>query len=200
MGTQREDRLAEAIAETLRELVPAEAGVTIDTKHDLRMAAVVDDRTGAGAPALDDDGLAIRRSGAYQQDLLVYEKLEDQAGAAREIPRVAIEVKAGPVTTHDVLLAADRSWRLRETYPYLRMIFLVALESGELPHRLLRVELAYDALMVVRPTPAWNGISSGDAHSLAAIVRDEIQASRATADALFQRRKATLFWRSLEVR
>lgn len=192
---QYEDRLAQAIAANLND---RGLGVRIQTKCNLLYSSIVNDRDGQRVMDVDAEGRAVRRGGAYQQDILLFEQLDE--GEIREIPRVSIEIKAGSVTTHDALIYAEKARQLRTVYPYLRFIFVVAWDQGDLPVRLLKAGAAFDAMMIVHPTKQWDSIEEADLQQLTTVLEEEIAASRLLGDVLFRRKRSTLFWRRLEAR
>lgn len=190
-----EDKLAEAIAARLRARVRA---VSVRTKCNLLYSSIVNDRDGKRVMDVDAEGRAVRRGGAYQQDILFFDPLDE--GEVREIPRVSIELKAGSVTTHDALVYAEKARQLRTVYPYLRYLFVVvAGDEPCLPVRLLKAGAMFDAMMIIRPTKQWDGIEDADLRKLARVVREEIDASRSLGDLWFRRKRSTLVWRKLQV-
>lgn len=71
----------------------------------------------------NEKGEPIRGGGTgFEQDILLYERV---AGQTSIVPRVAVEVKFGGVTTHDAIVYSEKARRLRNVYPYLRYGFLV---------------------------------------------------------------------------
>lgn len=189
-----EDVLAVSIAAVLKRRVP---GVFVETKHNLHYSSIIHDQNGTAVLDTDSDGVAVRRGAAYQQDILCYDKLE--IGDVRRIPRVAIELKAGGVTTHDALVYAEKARQLRTMYPYLRFLFVIASNDPHVPVRVLKAGSAFDAIMAIQPMSSWQEIEERDLRRLARVVRDEVKASRALADTLFRRARPTLVWRRLDV-
>ncbi|MEK7407496.1 MAG: hypothetical protein AAB225_20655, partial [Acidobacteriota bacterium] len=59
------------------------------------------------------------------------------------IPRIVAEVKFGGVTTHDVIVYAEKADRIRRVYPYLRYGFVLG-GLGHIPGRVLRLGQRFD--------------------------------------------------------
>ena len=116
------DKLAKKIATSLQPHKVAR-------KQSLLYELSVDDH-GVLSKGIDPaTGKPIRGGGhGFEQDILVF----DQAagGHTSVVPRIVAEVKFGSVTTHDVIVYAEKADRIRRVYPYLRA---TALFSAECP-------------------------------------------------------------------
>lgn len=98
----------------------------------------------------NDNGEPIRGNGTgFEQDLLLYERV---SGHTNIVPRVAIEVKFGGVTTHDAIVYSEKARRLRYVYPYLRYGFLIG-DVASLPPRLLRLGTDFDFILRMSNPP-----------------------------------------------
>lgn len=195
MAPNTEHVLAESIASYLaRRLVD----INVVTKCNLLYSSIIHDLDGKRVVDVDADGRTIRRGGAYQQDILMYDDIE--SGDVREIPRVSIELKAGRVTTHDALVYAEKARQLRTVYPYLRFLFVVAWQWDELPVRLIKSGASFDAMMVVHPTTDGTSIERADLRKLKALVEEEVASSRLLGDVLFRRQRGGLLHRRLVFR
>src|SRR3990172_4950683 len=72
---------------------------------------------------LNEKGEPVRGAGtAFQQDILLFERVACQTSV---VPRVAIEVKLGNVTTHDTIVYSEKANLIRNVYPYLRYGFIL---------------------------------------------------------------------------
>ncbi len=66
---------------------------------------------------------------AFQTDLLISRKR-----AKQQTPKVAIELKHGSVTTHDIITYSHKALRHKEVYPYLRYGMIIG-GFGPIPER-----------------------------------------------------------------
>jgi hypothetical protein len=115
-------------------------------------------------------GEPIRGAGAgFEQDILLYERV---SGETSVVPRVAVEVKLGGVTTHDAIVYSEKARRLRNVYPYLRYGFLVG-DISSLPARLLRLGTDFDFIIRVSNPPLHEEMDQ-----LIELLREEIDTSQ----------------------
>lgn len=92
----------------------------------------------------NEKGEPIRGGGiGFEQDILIYERVSGQTCI---VPRVAVEIKLGGVTTHDPIVYSEKARRLRNVYPYLRYGFIVG-DLPSLPGRLLRLGIDFDFIL-----------------------------------------------------
>jgi hypothetical protein len=92
----------------------------------------------------NEKGEPIRGNGTgFEQDILLYERVSGQTSI---VPRVAIEVKFGGVTTHDAIVYSEKARKVRNVYPYLRYGFLIG-DVATLPPRLLRLGADFDFIL-----------------------------------------------------
>lgn len=118
----------------------------------------------------NEKGEPIRGRGtSFEQDILLYERV---AGQTSIVPRVAVEVKFGGVTTHDAIVYSEKARRLRNVYPYLRYGFLTG-DLMSLPPRLLRIGTEFDFIIRISNPP-----SQEEKEHLIALLLEEIEASR----------------------
>ena len=109
----------------------------------------------------------IRGQSAFQTDLCVFEKVDEET----EIPRVVIEFKSR-LTTHDVLTYSTKARKHKSVYPYLRYGLLIANEP-RIPGRFFTHNEALDFCVAAKEFKAKR------AHELLAnLFRQEIESSR----------------------
>ena len=80
----------------------------------------------------------LRGRGAFQVDLLVWEKID-----GRIVPRVVIEVKTG-LSTHELLTYSAKAEMHKQTYPYLRYGLALLLRKREIDPRYLEYGQLFD--------------------------------------------------------
>lgn len=105
----------------------------------------------------------------FEQDFLLYERVSGQTSI---VPRVAVEVKFGGVTTHDAIVYSEKARRLRYVYPYLRYGFLVG-DLTTLPARLLRIGTDFDFIIRISNPPLHE-----EQDQLSALLKEEIATSQ----------------------
>jgi hypothetical protein len=86
---------------------------------------------------------------AFQTDILIRK-------ANANIPLVAIELKFGRFTTHDIITYSSKATRHKEIYPYLRYGFLVG-EAKPLSKKFLTHNQGIDFAMSVSGTETGEG-------------------------------------------
>ncbi len=172
------DRLAAAIAE---DVAPYHVGRKRSLLYDLSF-----DHRGVMTMGVDPDtGEPIRGKGrGFEQDLLVFE--EASGGHTSVIPRIVAEVKFGAVTTHDVIVYAEKADRIRRVYPYVRYGFVLG-GMRNIPGRVLRLGQRFDFIVAVDERLTQEGVNA-----FASLMREEAEASVALSDALFGKVKLTL--------
>jgi len=118
----------------------------------------------------NEKGEPIRGRGtSFEQDILLYERV---AGQTSIVPRVAVEVKFGGVTTHDAIVYSEKARRLRNVYPYLRYGFLIG-NLPSLPPRLLRIGTDFDFIIRIS-----NPLLQEEKEHLITLLNEEIETSR----------------------
>jgi len=129
----------------------------------------------------NDKGEPIRGGGTgFEQDILLYERVSGQTSI---VPRVAVEVKFGGVTTHDAIVYSEKARRLRNVYPYLRYGFLIG-DLPSLPPRLLRIGTDFDFIIRISNPPL-----QGELAQFIALLKEEIETSRRLG-LIFSRQKS----------
>lgn len=118
----------------------------------------------------NEKGEPIRGGGTgFEQDILLYERV---AGQTSIVPRVAVEVKFGGVTTHEAIVYSEKARRLHNVYPYLRYGFLVG-DVASLPARLLRMGIDFDFIIKISNPPLHE-----EQDQLIALLKEEIETSQ----------------------
>ena len=118
----------------------------------------------------NEKGEPVRGGGiGFEQDILIYERVSGQTCI---VPRVAVEVKFGGVTTHDAIVYSEKARRLRNVYPYLRYGFLVG-NLQSLPARLLRIGTDFDFVIGISNPPLQE-----EQDHLIALLKEEIETSQ----------------------
>jgi hypothetical protein len=130
-----------------------------------------------------DDGATVHRQTKYETDLLVREEGDD----GQWIPRVVMEAKINRVTTHDAITYSQKAATHKAVHPYLRYgIILGHRRHYPLPGRLVRHGAHFDFMQ------SWVDFepSNEELSTLLALVLDEVKASRALEEMLYQSRSA----------
>jgi hypothetical protein len=130
------------------------------------------DTEGNTTDKADSDG-ELSRGGlaSFQVDVVAFEKHQP---TRQLVPRVAIELKSGGVSSHDLLLYSTKAAKHKEIYPYVRYGLVVFGARGGLVSKVLRHGQHFDFIWVSdHPIP-----STDDLCKLAQIVRDETSQSR----------------------
>ncbi len=153
----------------IERLRPAFPGLEIDAGKSIFYSLYIDEY-GNIPINQNEKGEPIRGGGTgFEQDVLLYERVSGQTCI---VPRVAVEVKLGSVTTHDAIVYSEKARRLRNVYPYLRYGFLVG-DLSSLPGRLLRLGIDFDFIMRISNPPP----QAEQAH-LITLLQDEIETSK----------------------
>jgi hypothetical protein len=114
----------------------------------------------------------------FETDILILEQIDP----ATWKPRVVIETKLGSVTTHDAITYSQKAQTHKYVHPYLRYGILIGnREHYPLPGRLFRHGQHFDFML------SWKSVlaDQNEIARLAAILNDEIQASRNLEKILF---------------
>lgn len=134
----------------------------------------------------NENGEPIRGNGTgFEQDILLYERV---SGQTHIVPRVAIEVKFGGVTTHDAIVYSEKARRLRYVYPYLRYGFLIG-GVPSLPPRLLRLGTDFDFILRMSNPPLQK-----EKDQLTSLLKEEIETSQKLGQ-IFSRKASVEFLR-----
>ncbi|HYH87365.1 MAG TPA: hypothetical protein VEX60_18070 [Pyrinomonadaceae bacterium] len=126
----------------------------------------------------------VRGKSAFQTDLCVFEEVGEDEKIL--LPRVVIEFKMG-ITTHDVITYSAKARKHKQVYPYLRYGILSSKESA-IPGRVFVHNEALDFCVA-----AANLSSDQFRKTLAALLSDEIEASRRLENIAFGRISARIF-------
>lgn len=174
-----------ALVEELRSSFPGwEMGTGISILYSLFI-----DEKGNISINQNEKGEPIRGMGTgFEQDILLYERVSGQTSI---VPRVAVEVKFGGVTTHDAIVYSEKARRLRNVYPYLRYGFLVG-DLSSLPARLLRMGTDFDFIFRISNPP----IQEEQDH-LIAILKEEIETSQKLGMVFYGRTNVQLLRRKI---
>lgn len=141
-----EASFTEALVEQLR---PSFPGLEIEAGKSIFYSLSIDEK-GNIPINQNEKGEPIRGGGTgFEQDILLYERVSGQTSI---VPRAAVEVKFGGVTTHDAIVYSEKARRLRNVYPYLRYGFLVG-NLSFLPARLLRIGTDFDFIIRISNPP-----------------------------------------------
>jgi len=140
-----------------------------------------------------DSGEPIRGSGhGFEQDILVFDEVK--ASHTSVIPRIVVEVKFGGVTTHDVLVYAEKADRLRRVYPYLLYGFVLG-GLRHIPGRVLRLGQRFDFIVALS-----SELRPAELNAFCQLMREEAAASVALSGLLFGKGKPTVVQKRLVVR
>ncbi len=144
--TMDEASFTKALVEQLRSSFP---GQEIETGISIFYSLYIDE-DGNIPIKQNEKGEPIRGRGTgFEQDILLYERVTGQTSI---VPRVAVEVKFGGVTTHDAIVYSEKARKLRNGYPYLRYGFLIG-DMLSLPARLLRMGTDFDFILRISNPP-----------------------------------------------
>lgn len=151
------------------ELQPSFPGYSLETGVSIFYSLYIDE-DGNIPINQNEKGEPIRGRGTgFEQDILLYERV---AGQTSIVPRVAIEVKFGGVTTHDAIIYCEKARRLRNVYPYLRYGFLIS-DLPSLPPRLFRIGADFDFIIRISNPPLHE-----EQDQLIALLMEEIETSQ----------------------
>jgi hypothetical protein len=134
---------------------------------------------------------------SFETDLAVIETAQDGGWK----PRVVVEAKLGSVTTHHAIAYSQKAASHRAVHPYLRYgIMLGNRKHYPLPGRLYRHGAQFDFMIsfcALEPTVP-------EMATFVALLRDEVEASRALERLLYESRRKdrdhyTLLHRQLRV-
>lgn len=151
------------------ELQPSFSGYILETQVSIFYSLYIDE---AGNIPINqnENGEPIRGNGTgFEQDILLYERATGQTSI---VPRVAIEMKFGSVTTHDAMVYSEKARRLRYVYPYLRYGFLIG-DIATLPPRLLRLGTDFDFILRMSNPPLDEEIEQ-----FTKLLKEEIETSK----------------------
>ena len=150
------------------------------------------DHFGKVSKGVDPEGAPIRGQGrGFEQDILVYDEVT--GGDTSVVPRIVAEVKFGGVTTHDVLIYAEKADRIRRLYPYVRYGFVLG-GLDQIPRRVLRLGQRFDFIVALS-----SGLNAKELANFCELMKREAAASAALVDVLFGQRKPTRIEKRLTV-
>ena len=129
-----------------------------------------------------------RGQSAFQTDLCVFEKIEDDI----EIPRVVIEFKSS-ITTHDVLTYSTKAKKHKQVYPYLRYGMLIS-KISTIPGRVYTHNESLDFVVCA------GGVQKRKLRQLLeTLLKKEIKASRTLEKIYFGKSSGYIFRNSSEI-
>ena len=114
----------------------------------------------AGKPTHEAESLPMRGQLAFQTDILI---------TKGPTPLVAIELKSGSFSTHDVITYSAKAQRHKQIYPYLRYGFIVTRSAG-LGRRFVVHNEDFDFAMALRDDDL-------DEAALLAVIQRQIQSA-----------------------
>lgn len=164
-------------------------GLEVETKRSLLYTLSFDDQ-GRLKLGQNPNREPVRGGGTgFEQDLLIFNRSPD--GDTSIVPRVAIELKFGGVTTHDSIVYSEKARRIRAIYPYLRYgLVLGGLEK--IPARTLRLGTEFDFIVAVDERP-----TREQENHLTAILLEEIDLSMGLGDVMSGKAPVRSFRRGL---
>jgi hypothetical protein len=182
-----EDVFAETLVCQVRDhLAPRQIARKLSLLYDL----AINDRGGVELGIDADSGEPIRGKGrGFEQDILVYDGVEGLTTTV--VPRVSVEVKFQRVTTHDILVYAEKADRIKRIYPYVRYGLLLG-GMRHIPGRALRLGHRFDFIIVTAEEP-----EPPELRALADLLRTEAETSVAIADYLYRKAKPRWVHRKL---
>lgn len=137
----------------------------------------------------NENGEPTRGKGTgFEQDILLYERVTGQTNI---VPRVAVEMKFGGVTTHDALVYSEKARRLRYVYPYLRYGFLIG-DVAILPPRLLRLGTDFDFILRMSNPPGDEEIKQ-----FSSLLKEEIDTSKKLGQVFSRQTRVELLRRKI---
>jgi hypothetical protein len=185
-----EEVFGEKLAKRLRPIIPAK--YSIETKRSLLYAISFDDE-GVLSLGQNDDLEPIRGGGTgFEQDLLIFE--QSSKGQTRIIPRVAVELKFGSVTTHDSIVYSEKARRIRAIYPYIRYGLILG-GALHIPARTLRLGAEFDFIVALPER-----LNSYSLDRIAKLLSLELRLSAKITGVLRGREKISVLHRSLKYR
>ncbi|MDP4265132.1 MAG: hypothetical protein Q8941_21570 [Bacteroidota bacterium] len=133
----------------------------------------------------------------YETDILVYEQVDE----SRWKPRIIIESKLGSLTTHDAITYSQKAQTHKNVHPYLRYGILIGNRKHyPLPGFLFRHGQHFDFML------SWqtHKPDKKEFKTLSTVIQDEIKASRALDEIMFNsrtrnRKKYTFLHRPLRL-
>lgn len=134
---------------------------------------------------------------SFATDFIVVEDYPDGSWK----PRVVVEAKVGGITTHDAITYSHKAANHKAVFPYLRYgIMLGNRQHYPLPGRLYRHGSQFDFMISFKEHEP----SLKELEAFQVILLEEVQASRALENMIYQSRKRdrdhhTLFHRKLTV-
>ena len=172
----RERKLAKQLEASLSERAST-SGLHIKSSFNLYYSLTFNDE--GKMTGQDNAQEPIKRGGlaAFQVDLVAYETKDDGVS----IPRVAIELKAGGLSTHQLILYSAKAEQHKQTYPYLRYGMVVAGWQDRLTPKVVRHGKHFDFIAVFQNQP----LADVEVEKLWQIVKEEAEISRELGDFLY---------------
>lgn len=182
-----EDEFADRLAKKLNGRIGShEVAVKKSLLYDLSF-----DHKGVITKGVDEKtGVPIRGGGrGFEQDILVYDKVT--GGDTSVIPRIVAEIKFGNVTTHDAIVYSEKADRIRRVYPYVRYGFILG-GMSHIPGRVLRLGQRFDFIAALGEE-----LADDEMEKFSALLRNEASASMKLVEILFEKKKLSLYHKSL---
>jgi hypothetical protein len=142
-----EDKAADRLAKYLRQYLP--------NKYDVRTRScllykIAIDGSGNLVPRNPQKYLAPSRGqSAFEIDILITKK-------ATSVPVVAIEVKLGKFSTHDVLTYSTKAIKHKDVFPYLRYGFVIA-DCNRINNKFFTHNVGFDFALAFPERPEGRG-------------------------------------------
>jgi hypothetical protein len=138
---------------------------------------------------LNQQGEPMRGDTDFELDVLAFQCVP---GKTSIVPRVAIEVKFGSVTTHDAIAYSAKAEKIRSVYPYLRY-GLVLGDLTVIPPRVLRLGLEFDFMVRIS-----NPLGQEEMDRLINLLAEEVETSRKLG-VMFSGANVTTFRKRYEI-
>jgi hypothetical protein len=120
--------------------------------------------------------------------------LVELARTTLRLHRIVAEVKFGSVTTHDVIVYAEKADRIRRVYPYLRYGFVLG-GMPDIPGRVLRLGQHFDFIAALS-----EDLRPDELRGFCQVMQAEARASVALTEVLFGKRRSKLIQKQLLVK
>ena len=101
------------------------------------------------------------------------------------------EIKFGNVTTHDAIVYSEKADRIRRVYPYVRYGFIFG-GMSHIPGRVLRLGQRFDFIAALGEE-----LADDEMEKFSALLRNEASASMKLVEILFEKKKPSLYHKSL---
>jgi hypothetical protein len=184
---RKEDKLVE---DFLKELNYEEDGFLIGSKIPILYNLSINENGTINYATDPDSGEFKRGAGkGFEQDILIYQKCE---GVCSRIPRLIIEMKYGPGTSHDAIVYSAKAQMIKNVFPYVRYGYILGARNTISP-KVIRLGPMFDFILAIKYP-----FDLTEINEVKEVIKSELEISMSLSSVLMGKKKVRVYRKCLQ--